>query len=75
MIELTFLKELMLIRHVNQKSAVFCHYWHFLDKGFHFQAHVCNGSHDLLMMSMNLSNIALLLIIAVSLVELAKESP
>ena len=29
-----------------------CHYWYFLDKGFKFQPHVCNGCHDGLMMSM-----------------------
>ena len=32
----------------------------FLDKGFKFQPHVCNGSHDVLMMSMNLNDIAIL---------------
>ena len=34
------------------------HYWYFLNKGFKFQRYVCNRCHDLLMMSMNLSNIA-----------------
>ena len=29
----------------------------FLDKGFKFQPNVCNGYYDVLMMSMNLSNI------------------
>ena len=37
-----------------------CHYWYFLDKDFNFQLHVCNGCHDLLMMSLNLSDIAVL---------------
>ena len=37
-----------------------CQYWYFLDKGFKFQTNVCNGCHDLLMMSMNLSDIAIL---------------
>ena len=32
----------------------------FLDKGFKFQQDVCNGCHDVLMMSMTLSNIAIL---------------
>ena len=57
-IELTFLNKLALIRQANQKNI--CHYWYFLDKGFKFQPHVCNGCHDLLMMPMNLSDIALL---------------
>ena len=34
------------------------HYWYSLDKGFNFKPIVCNGCHDLLMMSMNLSDIA-----------------
>ena len=49
---------------VNKTSALkesnICHYWYFLNKGFKFQANVCNGCHDLLMMSMNLSDIAIL---------------
>ena len=28
-----------------------CHNWYFLNKGFKFQPNVCNGCHDLLMMS------------------------
>ena len=36
------------------KKCDICHYW---DKAFKFQTDVCNGFHDLLMMSMNLSNI------------------
>ena len=35
-------------------------FWYFLNKGFKFQIHVFNKYHDLLMMSMNLSNIAIL---------------
>ena len=42
---------------MDQNSAV-CHYWHFLNKGFKFQPNVCNRFHDLLMMAMNLSDIA-----------------
>ena len=53
------------------------HYWYFLNKEFKFQSHLCNRCHDLLMMSMNLNDIAILtikkvLIIAVLLAELAK---
>ena len=60
MIELTFLKELMLIREVNQKSTIFFTICIFLDKEFNFHFNVCNGCHDVLMMSMNLSDIAIL---------------
>ena len=59
MVELTFLKELILIRQANQKCDI-CHYWYFLDKGFNFQPYVCSGCHDILMMSMNLCDIAIL---------------
>ena len=37
-----------------------CHYWYFLNYSFKFQSNVCNRCHDLLMMSMNLSHIAIL---------------
>ena len=59
MIELAFLKELMLIKQANSKECDICHYWYFLIKGFKFQPNICNGCHDLLMISMNLSNIAI----------------
>ena len=36
------------------------HYRYFLNKVFKFQPNVCNGCYDLLMMSMNLSDIAIL---------------
>ena len=42
------------------KECNICHYWYFLNKGFKFQINVCNGYHDLLMMSMNLTDIAIL---------------
>ena len=37
-----------------------CHYWHFINYSSNFQSNVCNRCHDLLMMSTNLSDIALL---------------
>ena len=42
------------------KECDICHYWYFLDRVFKFQPDVCNGCHDLLMMSMNLSDIAII---------------
>ena len=42
------------------KRVWYCHYWHFLNKGFKFQPYVYNTSRDLLMMFMNLSNITIL---------------
>ena len=40
------------------KGCDICHYWYFLSKGFKFQSYVCNRCHDLMMMSINLSNIS-----------------
>ena len=37
----------------------FCFYWYFLNFSFKFQPNVCNRYHDLLIMSMNLSDIAI----------------
>ena len=54
-----FLNELVLTRQASQKNVIF-HYWYFLDKGFKFKPDVCNGCHGILMMSMNISDIAIL---------------
>ena len=49
---------------VNKRSASkefdVCHYWYFLNFSFKFQPNVCSRCHGLLMMSMNLSDIAIL---------------
>ena len=42
------------------KECDICQYWYFLSEGFKFQPNVCNRCHDLLMMSMDLSDIAIL---------------
>ena len=43
----------------SKKSDIF-HYWYFLDKEYKFQPDVCNECHNVLMMSMNASNVAFL---------------
>ena len=47
---------------VNKASASkdICQYWYFLNNGFKFQPYLCNRCHDLLMMSMNFKDIAVL---------------
>ena len=61
LIELTFiLKELMVIKQVHQKGVIFVIIGIILNYSFKFQLNVCNRCHDLLMMSMNLSDIAIL---------------
>ena len=42
------------------KECDICHYWYFLSYSCKFQPNFCNRCHDLLMMSMNLSDIAIL---------------
>ena len=42
------------------KECDIWHYWYFLNKGFKFQTYVSNKCHDSLMISMNLSDIAIL---------------
>ena len=41
------------------KECDVCHYWFFLNYNFNFQPNVCNRFHDLLMMSVNLTDIAI----------------
>ena len=42
------------------KECDICHYCYFLNFSFKFEPNVCNRCHDLLMMSMNLSDIVIL---------------
>ena len=42
------------------KEHDICHYWYFLNYCFKFQPKVCNRCHDLLTVSFNLINIAIL---------------
>ena len=42
------------------KECDVCHYWYFLYFSFKFQPSVCNRYHGLLMMSLSLSDIAIL---------------
>ena len=37
-----------------------CQYWYFLNYSFKFQPNLCNNCHDLLIMSVKLSDIAIL---------------
>ena len=60
MVEMTFLKILMLTRQVHQKSVLFVTTVTFLDKGFMFQSSASNCFHDASMIYMNLKDIAIL---------------
>ena len=41
------------------RECMICHYF-FLNCGFKFQDYVCNGCHDLTMLRVNISNIAII---------------
>ena len=66
---------------INKTSAsnecIICHYQYFLDKGLKFQPTVRNGCGDMLMVSVNLKDIAILNIHGVDCrcMELAKVKP
>ena len=45
----------------NSKECMIFHYWLF-NHGFEFQDSVCNGCHDLSMLSINVSDIASIII-------------
>ena len=60
MIELTLVKELMLIKQTHQKSAIFATIGTAQIKGLSFESYVSNGCHDVLMASMNVRDIGIL---------------
>ena len=43
----------------NNNKRIVCHYWYF-NHGFKFQKLVCNDCHDLLMLRLNISDIAII---------------
>ena len=45
---------------MHQRECDICHCWYFLNYSFNFQPSFCNRCHDLLMMSMNLSDTVVL---------------
>ena len=71
-IELTFLKELMVIRQMNPKSAIFVTTGIFLNKRFKFQSYLCYRCHDVIIQQCCYfkNKNALLLIVVVLLAEL-----
>ena len=43
-----------------ENERIICRYWYFLDNGFKFQLDVCNRCQDVLMLSINLNDTAIL---------------
>ena len=44
----------------NNKECMICHYFFFNHGRFKFQDSLCNGCHDLTMLTINISNIAII---------------
>ena len=42
------------------EEHIICQYWYLFEKRFRFQPCVCNGCHDVLMISRDINNIAIL---------------
>ena len=42
------------------KKCDICHYWYFKNIGFKYEPYVCNGCHNISMMTYELKNIAIL---------------
>ena len=42
------------------KDCIICHYWYFKDIDYKYQAHVCNGCHDLSMVVYDLNDFMIL---------------
>ena len=51
-------KEIDLTKSNKSKEYIICHYLSF-NNGFKFQDYICNGCHDLIMLSVNISGIAI----------------
>ena len=58
---------------MQSKECDTCYYWYFLNNGFKFQPNVCNRCHELLMMSMDLSDVVILMIKGSDIAELFLE--
>ena len=52
-------EEIDLAKSKNSKECMIYHYWYF-HHGFNFQDYVCNGCHNLTIMCLNISNIAII---------------
>ena len=50
-----------LAKHNSSKKCMICRYW-FFNHGFKFQDYVCNGCHDLTVLSVNINDIAIITI-------------
>ena len=52
-------EEIDVVKSNSSKEYIICRYW-FFNHGFKFQDSVCNGFHDLTMLCLNISDIAII---------------
>ena len=57
---INFSREVDVNKTSSSKEFDICHYWYFLDDRFKFYQNSYNGYHEVLMMFVNLNNIAIL---------------
>ena len=60
MIKLILQRVLTLIRLINQKKCMFCHYWYYLNKNFNYGPFTCDGCYDIVQRSTDFKNIAII---------------
>ena len=53
-------KVLTLIRLINQKKCMFCHYWYYLNKNFSYSPFTCDGCYDIVQRSTDFKHIAII---------------
>ena len=51
------------------KECMICHSWYFIDIGYKYEPHVCNGCHDLSMMVYDLNDFMILSIIKALIID------
>ena len=49
----------MLIRQINQKECILCHYWYFLNKDFSYRPYICDGCYNISQKSKDFKDIAI----------------
>ena len=48
-----------MIRLINQKKCMFCHYWYYLNKNFSYDPFTCDGCYNIVQRSPDFKNIAI----------------
>ena len=60
MIKLILQKVLTLIRLINQKKYMLCHYWYYLNKNFNYCPFTCDGCYNIIQRSTDFKNITII---------------